>query len=333
VITSDENDHFSGTAGTPAGCDGIHTPCSYAQLGQVAVNLTAMLAAQGITSPFDIATNLSLYLNGNPAPNDPAVRAIERASAKLQIVSPYTGQTEKLTHYIADRTEMKLLHMTTADPARTPSFTIFPQPADALNTGSATCDPVAGCVSVDNGEVWVHGNVAPDINTTWLGLAGPGVKRLGVEDDVWSDHTDIRPTMLAMVGLADDYTHEGRVLSELLDEGAEAKAARSGERELEGLGRAFKQLNAPVGEFALATLAIATKGAASGSASDDAVYASTTKLLDGLGAARDRLAGRIALILEGAWFHSHPANLDEVRSLTAESELLIATTKALAAAP
>jgi arylsulfatase A-like enzyme len=29
VITSDENDHFAGYAPTPAGCDGIHAPCTY----------------------------------------------------------------------------------------------------------------------------------------------------------------------------------------------------------------------------------------------------------------------------------------------------------------
>jgi hypothetical protein len=333
VVTADENDHFAGTAGTPAGCDGVHTPCSYAQLGQVAVNLTALLAAQGIATPFDIATGLSLYVHGDPGANDPTTRALERASAKLQIVSPYTGQTENLTHYIADRTEMKILHMTTADPARTPSFTIFPQPADSLNTGSPTCDRMAGCVTVDNSEVWVHGNVAPEINTTWLGIAGPGVKRLGVDGDLWSDHTDIRPTILALLGLTDDYAHEGRVLSELVDEGVEASAVRRGEQELEHLGRVFKQLNAPVGQFDLTTLAIATKGVSSGTASSDAAYARTTELLEALGAARDRLAARIVSVLEDAWFHDQPADLGEVRALIAEGELLIGETRTLASAP
>jgi hypothetical protein len=333
VITSDENDHFSGTAGTPTGCDGIHTPCSYAQLGQVAVNLTALLAQQGLTTPFDIATGLSLYVNGNPAPDDAAVRALERAAAKLQIVSPYTGQTENLTHYIADRSEMDLLHMTTADPARTPTFTVFPQPADSLNTGSTTCDPVAGCVTVDNSEVWVHGNVAPDINTTWVGMAGPGVKKLGVTSRVWSDHTDIRPTMLALLGLTDDYSHQGRVLSEILEERAEADAVRRSEAELEQLGRAYKQLNAPVGDFALATLAISTKAAASGSASNDAAYASVTHLLEGLGQARGHLTDRIETLLEDAWFHARTPDVAEVRTLTAECDALIASAQALAAAP
>ena len=31
---------------------------------------------------------------------------------------------------------------------------------------------------------WVHGNIAPEINRTWLGIVGPGVKKLGVEAEV-----------------------------------------------------------------------------------------------------------------------------------------------------
>ena len=33
----------------------------------------------------------------------------------------------------------------------------------------------------------------------------------------WADHTDIRPTIMALVGLKDDYVDDGRVLTEDLD--------------------------------------------------------------------------------------------------------------------
>src|SRR5260370_20168291 len=33
IVTADENDHFVGGAPSPASCDGIHVPCSYAQIG------------------------------------------------------------------------------------------------------------------------------------------------------------------------------------------------------------------------------------------------------------------------------------------------------------
>jgi hypothetical protein len=328
IVTADENDHLAGSAPVPANCDGIHVPCTYATLGQVSVNLTALLAAQGVTTPFDIATSLALYVQGQPGADDPAVRTIERTAASIQVTSPYTGQTQSLGHFIADATEMQLLHMTTADPVRTPTVTVFPPAEDALSTGATTCDPSSPCVSIDNSEVWVHGNVAPEINHTWLGIVGPGVKRLGVTEGVWSDHTDIRPTMLALLGLRDDYTHQGRVLSELFSERVESPLGGD-ERALEHLAATYKQLNAPVGAFALATLKIATRAAASGSSSDDSEYLATTNTLRELGAARERLTARIERVLDGVWFGGarHPG---EIRELTAEADALIGAAEALA---
>ena len=34
---------------------------------------------------------------------------------------------------------------------------------------------------------------------------------------IWSDHTDVRPTILSLVGLKDDYVHDGRVVTEALE--------------------------------------------------------------------------------------------------------------------
>jgi hypothetical protein len=33
VITADENDHFAGGPPSPANCDGVTTPCTYAKIG------------------------------------------------------------------------------------------------------------------------------------------------------------------------------------------------------------------------------------------------------------------------------------------------------------
>ncbi|HEX4599407.1 MAG TPA: hypothetical protein VH278_16585, partial [Burkholderiaceae bacterium] len=258
VVAADENDHFAGSAPSPANCDGIHTPCTYARTGQVTVSLPGLLAEQGVTTPFDVATSLALYVQGNPGPLDPTTRALERTTARLTITSPYSGRTESVAHYFADRTEMALLHMTTADALRTPTLTVLTTPEIALTTDSATCTGQA-CVGIDNTEVWVHGNLAPEINGNWFGIVGPGVKRLGIEDGVWSDHTDIRPTMLAVLGLTDDFEHQGRVVSEFLEERVEPASARRLENPLQRLGAVYKQLNAPVGEFALATLRATTR--------------------------------------------------------------------------
>ena len=48
-------------------------------------------------------------------------------------------------------------------------------------------------------------------------MVGPGVMPLGTFGGVFSDETDIRPTILALAGLKDDYQHDGRVLFEALD--------------------------------------------------------------------------------------------------------------------
>jgi len=42
------------------------------------------------------------------------------------------------------------------------------------------------------------------------------VRHLGVDHGVWTDHTDTRPTVLALLGLKDDYRADGRVIFEIL---------------------------------------------------------------------------------------------------------------------
>ena len=108
--------------------------------------------------------------------------------------------------------------MVTGDPQRTPTFVMFGNPDYYFQT-SGTPDFVE-----NPGFAWNHGGVDPKINTTWLGMVGPGVEHRGIDDATWSDHTDIRPTMLLLAGLTDDYAHDGRVLVENLSDGALPKA-------------------------------------------------------------------------------------------------------------
>jgi hypothetical protein len=171
--------------------------------------------------------------------------------------------------------------------------------------------------------VWVHGNVAPEINRDWLGIVGPGIKNGGIEDDVWSDQTDVRPTMLAVLGLADDYQHQGRVISELLKDGAKPASARRHQQLLEQLGVVYKKLNAPLGAFGLATLRLATEAARGGSPSDDHVYAETVHALQRLERRRDQLSDEIAQTLDGAWFQGRTASADEIEELIARARDLL----------
>ena len=160
---------------------------------------------------------------------------------------------------MADATEQRLLHMTTADPLRTPTFTAFADPDYFLFAGAPNC--TAPCVSVNPAFAWNHGDFSPDINVTWLGVAGPGVRHLGVTRDVWSDHTDIRPTILALLGLRDDYRSDGRALWEFVEPSVLPRGLRGHRSTLDALGAVYKQLNACVGEFGSNTLAAATTAA------------------------------------------------------------------------
>ena len=66
--------------------------------------------------------------------------------------------------------------MVNADPARTPTFTMFARPDYFLSTGAATC--TTPCVSVNPGFAYNHGDYAAEIDTNYVGLAGPGSRTL-----------------------------------------------------------------------------------------------------------------------------------------------------------
>ena len=68
VFTADEGDHFVGSAPTPADCNGVTVPCHYTNIGEVNGNLTGLLAAKGITTPFDVEADSApaIYVHGQP---------------------------------------------------------------------------------------------------------------------------------------------------------------------------------------------------------------------------------------------------------------------------
>ncbi len=307
VFTADEGDHFVGGAPTPANCDGVTIPCSYSQIGEVNVNLTGLLATQQqITTPFAVHADSApnFYITGNPARDATVTRTFEHGVASLMATNPITGKTEKLTNYLADPVEMKLLHMVTADPARTPTFTMFAKPDYYLYAGAPNCN--AACVAVEAAFAWNHGDVSPDINTTWLGIVGPGVQHLGVNKSIWADHTDTRPTIMELLGLKDDYQHDGRVLFELLTNKALPKEVREHLSYYENIARIYKQINAPVGVLGLTTLAISTQALESNTAGDS-TYTKLETLLQKITTQRNLVAGKMISLLENAEFGGHGA--------------------------
>jgi hypothetical protein len=323
VVTADENDHFVGAPPSPAGCDGIHTPCTYPTIGEVNTNIRGLLATQQhVTTPFQVHADSApnFYLDGQPAADAPTTRAFEHAVDNVTAVNPYGGQTQHIARYFADATEQKLLHMVTADPRRTPTFTAFADPDYFVFAGAPNC--TAPCVAVNPAFAWNHGDFSPDINTTWLGIAGPGVRRLGVTRSVWSDHTDIRPTILALLGLRDDYRSDGRALWEFVQPSALPVGLRGHRATLDQLGAVYKQLNACVGQFGTNTLTAATRAITSDSPTD-ARYRTTVAELTVLGRARDAVAGQIAALLDEATFGGGRVDEGRARQLTIAAQVVI----------
>ena len=261
VVTADENDHFVGGPPSPANCDGISTPCIYDKKGEIDADLSLVFATEfGDTTPFRVHTDSAptFYINGNPGQTDPVTRTLEREAGALlgfDIVDGPDGSTNRVTQALAGHAEQALLHMITVDPNRTPNFILFANPDYFLSASGATtplCAPqqnAASCFHEETGFAWNHGDFQEDITKTWLGIVGPGVHQLGRFGEIFSDHADIRPTILSLVKLKDDYTHDGRVLFEALVDHVVPPLLQAHQDTLSALAEAYKQINAPLARF------------------------------------------------------------------------------------
>lgn len=350
LVTADENDHFVGGTPTPANCDGVHTPCTYVypntsvrSVGELTTTLDSLLLTQrgSLAAQFlvhaDDAPNI--YVSGNPAPTDAATRKLQQDVAALTFTNPLpgnNGRLDTLAPFLADRAEMQLLHMVTFSPARTPTFTVFGNPdyffvtsVGSLPLAPRVCPPASvppttGCVVQGPGFAWNHGDVQQDIVKTWFGLVGPGVRHQGRDDRVFSDHTDLRPTVMALLNLTDDYVHDGRVLAEDLEQ--RVLPASVGSREGDegsdfiALAQVYKQLTAPLGELSRASLALATKSI-KGTDTDYNWFLST---IGPIIAERDQLAEQIKVALNAAAFGGHGHSMRN-----AQSDVLIARARRL----
>ena len=110
----------------------------------------------------------------------------------------------------------------------------------------------------------------------------------------WVEETDLRPTLLSLVGLRDDYQTDGRVITQALTHVPRALQGT------QGLAAAYQQLNSSVGAFATDTLIADSAALASGSASDDSVYQNEQASLARIATARDKLAAELKAILAAA---------------------------------
>jgi len=337
MIMAEEGDHVVAANPTNPGCDGVTTPCTYGntpgnEVGEVALNLLGLLNFEkGITTPASINSDSApdIYLTGNPGPNDPTLRAFEQASGTVTAINPISGATDTIAQQMANSVEFKMLHMQTFDPLRTPSFTIFANPDYFVSATSPACTTAAACVVQQPGFAWNHGDVPPEITNTWLGMVGPGIDDEGVDKSTFSDHTDVRPTMLTLLGLKDDYAHDGRALVEKLEGRAQPSAVRKSDNFV-ALARALKQITAPVGPLGLATLHASTVAMESGNAQDDSTYTNIENQLASFTAQRDALVAQILPLLEASEFEGTPIPDSVAHNLIHQAANLLSSVQAYA---
>jgi hypothetical protein len=204
-------------------------------------------------------------------------------------------------------------------------------------------------VAVNSSFAWDHGYYSPNIDVTWAAFAGPGVAVRGVDGPqpdqsneshdpnslntvpqastvgTWVEETDIRPTLLHLVGLSDDYQTDGHVITQALT------SVPPGLQGLDDLMAAYDQINSSVGQFATDTLIADSAALASGSSSDDSRYVAEQTALAELATERDQLATQIKQLLSAATDGAHPnhgqvqSSLVRARNILRQADQLAAT--------
>src|SRR6476619_1341020 len=352
VISSEENDQFAGAnvgraiQPTPANCDGVNTPCNYPSgaIGELQANVKALLSSSpSASTQFDIEPQgASIYVHGNPGADDPTVRQLERDTAAM--TNPhdaYSGvNNEHIVQYQAGALEQRVLHMQSIDPLRFPTYTLFPKPDYFFSTSGSP-------VSIFSNFAYDHGYYSPNIDVTWVGLAGKGVQVNGLDGPepdegnqpsdpesthtvpqasqvgTWVEETDIRPTMLYLLGLKDDYESDGHVITQAVQHVPRALAATA------QLAAGYDQIESSVGQFGTDTLIADTKALASGSSADDSAYQTEQQTLLKLANDRDRAVTKIKKALNDA-AHNQGLHHGQVRHYLSLVNTLLQRADALA---
>ncbi len=339
VVTADENDHPAlGLPPTPLDCDGINMPCTYTRKGEIDADLSEIYFAEFNNSTlFNVHSDdaPTFYVNGNLPQTSTTVRTLEQQAGKMlgfDFDAGTAGVTNNVAQALADRTEEGLLHMLPHDTARWPDFTLFGNPDYFLSASSkhtTACSPVSnmagGCFpfpanSGPNLFIWNHGDFQDQITHTWLGIVGPGVQAAGGVDSLFTDHTDIRPTILSLAHLKDDYAHDGRVVFEILKDQALPDSLRDHRETLSRLADAYKQINAPRGTLGRKTLAGMSTRALKG---DDATYAALEQKISDITNQRNKIAARMNDMLEDAAFDGKKIDEQEAQQLIHQANELL----------
>jgi hypothetical protein len=295
-------------------------------VGELGYNMSWLLGTTIDSTGYDISFDSapSFYIDQQPqavnaAGNvvlNPTLRDFEKAAWNLMAFDPYIDAT-KLTpvaRYLVDGPTLKALHMVNADPQRTMSFTMFSLPDYYFQTFTPCSGKSQGCLN--DSFAWIHGDYSNDIGQTWLGIVGPGVKNGGTDDSTWTDHTDIVPTVNALLGLTPDYQPDGRVITQIL---TPSVATGGNGTSFTELGDVYKQLNAPYGDFAHSLIVASTNAIKA----DDSTYLSTEQQIQQLTSQRDDLVQQMKNVLDGTDDGHREQLIQEGNNLLLAAQVLV----------
>jgi hypothetical protein len=138
--------------------------------------------------------------------------------------------------------------------------------------------------------------------------------------------------MMYLLGLKDDYQHDGRVILEIVDPNTLSSTLHAHSDTLLQLGQMYKQINAPFGALAQSTLTVSNFAIHSDS-DGDAVYNALESKIASWTTQRDALAAQIKTMLEGAEFSGLAINEQQAKQLISASQTLLNQASACAANP
>jgi hypothetical protein len=205
---------------------------------------------------------------------------------------------------------------------------MFGNPDFFFQTTNLSGGCAGSTVCVNPGFAWNHGDVQEEIANTWAGFVGPGVQSGGIDSNTWTDHTNVRPTMLTLLGLKDDYVQDGRALIEAMTTKATPQTLIAHRETVRRLGDAYEQLNASFGSFALDALKASTTALSS---PDETKYESIESSLSSLTTQRDALAAQIRGGLNAAAFGGQALNEQQAKGWIDQAQSLIDQMHTLAA--
>ena len=137
---------------------------------------------------------------------------------------------------------------------------------------------------------------------------------------------------MLLLGLKDDYQHDGRAILEMVDPNILPSSLHAHSETLLRLGQVYKQVNAPFGSLAHSALTVSTFAIQSTS-DGDAVYNTLEAKIAAWTRERDTIASEIKDLLGGAQFGGLSINEQQAKALIDRGQSLVDVASACASDP